>query len=104
LTPANFIAPPFGAYGELARNTFHGPGVNNFNLGLLKNVRLRERLAVQLRGEFFNAFNHAQFAFAGSALATSISAPVISYVAPSQFGRATARDPRIVQFGLKLVW
>jgi hypothetical protein len=111
LTPANFVAPPFGTFGELARNAFHGPGVNNFDLGLLKNVRLRDRLAVQLRGEFFNAFNHAQFAFAGSTLATSIAAPaagqtlpVISYTAPSEFGRVAARDPRIVQFGLKLVW
>jgi hypothetical protein len=111
LTPANFVAPAFGTFGELPRNAFHGPGLNNFNLGALKNVKLRERLTVQLRGEFFNAFNHAQFAFAGSTLATSISAPaagttqpVIAYVAPSQFGRVTARDPRIVQFGLKLVW
>jgi hypothetical protein len=111
LTPANFVAPPFGTFGELTRNEFHGPGVNNFDLGLLKNVRLRERLAVQLRGEFFNAFNHAQFAFAGSALATSISAPAagetlpqIAYTAPSEFGRATARAPRVVQFGMKLVW
>jgi hypothetical protein len=82
LMPANFVASPFGTFGELARNAFHGPGVNNFDLGLLKNIRLRARLAVQLRGEFFNAFNHAQFAFAGITLATSIAAgktlPVIS--------------------------
>jgi hypothetical protein len=40
LTPINFVAPPFGTFGELTRNAFHGPGVNNFNLGLLKNVYL----------------------------------------------------------------
>ena len=111
LTPANFAAPPFGTYGELARNAFHGPGVNNFNVGLLKNVKLGERLTAQLRGEFFNAFNHAQFSFAGSTLASSIAPPaagstlpVVVYTAASQFGRVSARDPRIVQFGLKLVW
>lgn len=111
LTPTSFVAPPFGTFGELPRNAFHGPGVNNFNLGALKNVRLGERLSVQLRGEFFNAFNHAQFAFAGSTLATSIAAPAagqtlpqITYTAPSEFGRVAARDPRIIQFGLKLVW
>jgi len=111
LTPANFTAPPFGTFGELPRNAFHGPGVNNFDLGILKNTELRERLSMQLRAEFFNAWNHAQFAFAGGSLATSIAAPstsggmpVIVYAAPSQFGRATARDPRVVQLGLKFVW
>jgi hypothetical protein len=61
--------------------------------------------------ELFNAFNHAQFAFAGSTLASSIAAPpagsttpAIQYVDASQFGRVAARAPRIVQFGLKLIW
>ncbi|MGH9584545.1 MAG: hypothetical protein ACRD4O_16600, partial [Bryobacteraceae bacterium] len=111
LTPRNFAAPPFGAPGTLARNALHGPGLNNFDLGVLKNIPLTERIHAQLRGELFNAFNHAQFAFAGASLATSIAAPppgsaqpVIEYVDPSEFGRVTARSPRIVQFALKLIW
>ncbi len=111
LTPANFAAAPFGQFGQLARNAFHGPGVNNFDLGFIKNTAISEHLRVQLRCELFNAFNHAQFAFAGSSLATSMSAPaagatlpVIQYTDASQFRRAIARAPRVVQFGLKLVW
>ncbi|HEX5431605.1 MAG TPA: TonB-dependent receptor [Bryobacteraceae bacterium] len=111
LTPKNFSAPPFGEYGSLARNAFHGPGVNNFDLGFIKNLSLTERLRLQIRGEMFNAFNHAQFEFAGAALASSIgpppagsTLPEIRYVDPSQFGRVTARPPRVVQFGLKLNW
>jgi Carboxypeptidase regulatory-like domain/TonB dependent receptor len=111
LTPQNFVAPPFGQYGTLARNAFHGPGINNFDLGLIKNIGIRERLRAQIRGELFNAFNHAQFAFAGSSLATSIAAPpagssmpVIQYTDPSEFGRASARPARIAQFALKLIW
>jgi len=111
LTPKNFIAPPFGQFGTLARNAFHGPGLNNFDLGLIKNLAVTERLRVQVRTELFNAFNHAQFAFAGSTLASSIAAPpagsttpAIQYVDASQFGRVAARAPRIVQFGLKLIW
>jgi hypothetical protein len=65
LTPQNFVAPPFGALGTLARNAFHGPGINNFDIGLLKSFRLTERFHLQLRGELFNAFNHAQFEYAG---------------------------------------
>ena len=111
LTPKNFIAPPFGQFGTLARNAFHGPGLNNFDLGLIKNLAVTERFRVQVRTELFNAFNHAQFAFAGSTLASSIAAPpagsttpAIQYVDASQFGRVAARPPRIVQLGLKLIW
>jgi hypothetical protein len=111
LTPKNFVAPPFGALGTLARNAFHGPGLNNFDLGFLKNILITERVHAQLRGELFNAFNHAQFAFDGSSLAASIAAPppgstqpVIEYLDPSQFGRVSARPPRVVQFALKLIW
>jgi hypothetical protein len=111
LTPRNFVVPPFGALGTLARNAFHGPGLSNFDLGILKNIPITERLHAQLRGELFNALNHAQFAFNGSSLASSSAAPppgaaepVIAYTDPSQFGRVTARAPRIVQFALKLVW
>jgi len=110
ITPKAFTAPPFGQYGTLARNAFHGPGVSNFDLGILKNLPLAESLKVQLRGELFNAFNHAQFAFAGSSLASAISAPLsgstpyIQYVDPSQFGRAGARSARVAQLALKLIW
>lgn len=109
LTPQNFVAPPFGQLGTLARNAFHGPGLNNFDLGLIKNTLVTERLQVQLRGELFDAFNHAQFQFGGSSLATSIlpfasGQPTLQYVPPSEFGRVTAMPTRVVQFALKLIW
>jgi hypothetical protein len=111
LTNTNFTAPPFGQFGSLARNAFHGPGINNFDIGALKSIALGERVRLQIRGEFFNAFNHAQFVFAGSSLATSISPPpagstepVVEYTAASSFGRVDARSPRIVQVAAKLIW
>jgi hypothetical protein len=111
LTSANFTAPPFGQFGSLARNAFHGPGINNFDIGALKSIALGEHARLQLRGEFFNAFNHAQFVFAGSSVATSISPPpagsmqpVVNYTAESSFGRASARAPRIIQLAAKLIW
>ncbi len=107
----SFGAAPFGQLGQLARNTFHGPGINNFDLAILKNVRIAEGMRAQLRGELFNAFNHAQFAFGGAALASSIAAPQpgsmqprIAFIDPSMFGRVGARPQRIVQLGLKLRW
>lgn len=72
-------------------------------------VIFQPRIALAYRP--FNAFNHAQFQFGGGSLATSIASPaagstlpVVQYVDASQFGRVIARDPRIVQFAVKLIW
>jgi hypothetical protein len=59
--PALFSPEPFGGQGNANRRFFHGPGVNNWNLALLKDLKLTERISLEFRGEFFNAFNHAQF-------------------------------------------
>ena len=93
LTPANFVAPPFGELGALARNAFHGPGVNNFDMGAIKNVAVGDRAHLQLRGEFFNTFNHPQFAI-----------PDTNYTdLGSTFGviTGTSVNPRFIQFALK---
>lgn len=59
--PALFSAEPFGGQGNANRRFFHGPGVNNWNLALLKDVQLTESKRLEFRAEFFNIFNHAQF-------------------------------------------
>ncbi|MBI2686965.1 MAG: TonB-dependent receptor [Acidobacteria bacterium] len=89
---AAFLAPRPGTFGSSGRNPIIGPGINNFSLSALKNVPLRERIALQFRAEFFNAFNHAQFFAPGASVST-----------PASFGRiSSARSPRNIQFGLKL--
>jgi hypothetical protein len=112
ITPQNFTNPPFGTYdGEIARNDFHGPGVNNFDLGFIKNTSLAEKLRLQFRAEMFNGFNHAQFSIGNQTLAygmlppaTGQTLPQIEWYPASSFGRVSARDSRIVQFALKLLW
>ena len=52
---AKFFGTPFGT---ATRGSLTGPTLNNFNLGLFKNIHLRESLNLQLRLEAFNAFNH----------------------------------------------
>jgi hypothetical protein len=60
----------------------------NFFLG-----QIREDMRLQVRGEFFNAFNHPNWSAPGRDLGGG------------NFGRVTgAADPRIIQFGLKLVF
>jgi hypothetical protein len=86
-----FGVPEPNTFGNAGRNTLIGPGTVNVDLGAHRVFPINERVNLQFRGEFFNAFNHAQF-----------NNPDTS-VADDTFGRITAaRSPRIVQLALKL--
>jgi len=41
------------------RNAFRGPGSWHNNFGVIKDFKIRERYAIQLKGEFINLLNHA---------------------------------------------
>ena len=47
------------SYGNVGRDSWVGPGLQNVDLGLFKNFHLTERLGLQFRAEAFNALNHA---------------------------------------------
>ena len=87
----DFSAEQLGVTGNANRRFFHGPGLNNWDVSLFKNMRFTERFSMDIRAEFFNAFNHAQF-----------NNPVGNFAA-SNFGQITsARDPRIGQVAAKI--
>jgi hypothetical protein len=88
-----FSNEQLGQFGNSRRRFFHGPGLNNFNMALLKTTKITESKELQLRFEAFNVFNHAQF--------TNPSGEINS----SLFGVVTsARDPRIMQLGAKFLF
>lgn len=58
---AEYIRAGLGAITNSARNTLQLPGVNNFDFSLFKNFRMGETRRIQLRADFFNAFNHPQY-------------------------------------------
>jgi hypothetical protein len=88
-----FVSAPLGRFGNANRRFFHGPGTNNWDFAIHKDTRITEIISVQIRAEFFNAFNHAQF-----------GSPSGSFTS-SNFGRVTsARAPRIGQLSLKILW
>ncbi|MGA2606201.1 MAG: carboxypeptidase-like regulatory domain-containing protein [Terriglobia bacterium] len=90
---AAFIAPPPGSFGTAGRNIIIGPGINNFDFAVMKMFPIREQTHLEFRAEFFNICNHANFIW----LDTTFASPT--------FGVVTgARDPRDIQFGLKLVF
>lgn len=60
---ATFAMAPTGSFGDESRNKYHGPGVNQTNLVLAKNISFgpENRYRFQMRLESDNAFNHTQF-------------------------------------------
>ena len=60
--PTLFGSSAIGSKGNTRRRFFHGPGINNWNMAFHKDTPLTERVNLQFRADFFNMFNHAQFA------------------------------------------
>ena len=89
----NCFTAPAGRFGTAGRSTVIGPGSNLVDLAIYKNIHVREQVRLQFRGEFFNAFNHPNWNMPNRDLGGS------------NFGISTgAGAPRIIQFGLKLIF
>ena len=85
-----------GTPGNAKRRFFYGPGLDNYDMALMKSVPLTESKSLQFRMEAFNAFNHAQF-FGPSAVNGNINS--------STFGQVvSAAPPRLIQAAIKLVF
>ncbi|MFN2452814.1 MAG: carboxypeptidase regulatory-like domain-containing protein [Pyrinomonadaceae bacterium] len=96
LTAAAFGTPTASNFGSiLGRNTFYADGVKNVDFGLYKAFQMpfNERHRVLLRADFFNAFNHVQYGFPVTDLASSNFGRIL--------GTATQYNPRNVQFSLR---
>lgn len=88
-----FSPEPLGQEGNSLRRFFAGPGLNNWDMALLKDTLIKEGINLEFRAELFNAFNHAQFG------------PPDGNVNSATFGLiTTANQPRIVQLSLKLLF
>jgi hypothetical protein len=58
---ARYIQTGAGAQSSIGRNTFLLPPINNFDISLFKNFHIGETKFIQIRADFFNAFNHPQY-------------------------------------------
>jgi hypothetical protein len=88
-----FTSEVLGTMGNANQRFFHGPGINNWDLGLQKITKVHESMAVQFRAEFFNALEHVQFGNPSGSFTSG------------NFGRVTsAKAGRIGQMSLKFLW
>ncbi len=100
---AVFVNPPNYTYGNVGRTLpdVSGPGFFNMDFSIIKNLRIKERASLQLRGEAFNLDNH-----------TNLGIPNTSFVpganglnSSSTFGTITsAQASRSVQIGAKFIF
>lgn len=98
-----FVNPPNFTFGNLGRALpdVRSPGIINFDVSAIKDTLLTEGLRLQFRAEAFNVFNK-----------TNLGSPNVSF-SPGPDGRnqsanfgtiTSSRDPRIIQFGVRLVF
>jgi hypothetical protein len=93
---ALFSEETLGQLGNAKRRMFHGPGVENFDMTLEKDVHFAESQLLALRFEAFNVFNHAQFYGPAS---------VDGQIEDSAFGQIeSAQAPRLVQLAAKFTF
>jgi hypothetical protein len=88
-----FSVNALGTPGTARRRFFHGPGADNYDMALAKNVNMTEAKSLSIRVEAFNVFNHAQF---------NGPTAVDGNIGSSTFGSViNAAPPRILQGALK---
>jgi hypothetical protein len=100
-----FQMPEIGTLGNASRNYMRGPGVENWDLSLIKNFPIREPARLQFRAEAYNAFNHTQFSGVDTTARfdSNPGSPTYRQQVNAAFGRYTSsRTPRIMQFSLRL--
>ncbi len=90
---ALFPEENLGQLGNARRRMFYGPGIENFDMTLEKDVRFTESRTLALRFESFNVFNHAQFYGPAS---------VDGQIEDPNFGQIViAAAPRLVQLAAR---
>jgi len=102
---ARYIQAGNGAFGSISRNTFLLPAINNFDISIMKNFKFGESKTIQLRADFFNAFNHPQYVpgsvnsvdpvgTTGLTTLNQVSPLTPDFLQPSQ---VLSSNPRVIQ-------
>ncbi len=107
LNAAAFSQPAFGTFGDLGRDSVYGPGYSNLDFSVTKNTKIYERLNLQLRAEFFNIFNHPNFALPAGSINPGVApAGLISQTPDVAQGNPGlgGGGPRVVQLAAKFTF
>jgi hypothetical protein len=99
--PTVFAQPALGYIGSAGRYVVRGPGQNQWDLAVFRTIPIREKTSFQLRGEFYNAFNHPQWSGVNTAAKFDNNLNQINTL----FGQVTSsRGPRVIQLALRVAF
>jgi hypothetical protein len=93
-----------GNLGNSRRRFFGGPGLNNWDIAILKDTAIKEGMNLEFRAEFFNAFNHTQFGQPDGNIADTQQFDTGTQRLVGFGTISTANPPRIMQFSFKLLF
>jgi len=97
-----------GQFGDLGRNSLYGPGSINWDMAVSRRFEFKERWKLDLRADFFNIMNHANWGNPGQTSAGTAGG-ASSITSSSSFGQILAfyqsgQSPREIQMALKLLF
>jgi hypothetical protein len=99
--PCEVANPSLSCWGDAGKNTFRGPGLNNFDMSLFKNMRFTERFKGQLQVQTYNTLNHTQF----TSINTSATFTTAGVQTNGLFGQYTAAgNPRQMQMVFRVTF
>ncbi len=103
----NAFAEPAGEFGTLGRDQIYGPKFWNADFSVTKDTKLTEKLVAQFRAEFFNIFNHPNFALPNNVVTPGVApegaisaTPDVAQGNPGLGGGG----PRVLQFALRFTF
>jgi hypothetical protein len=108
---AGFCPLPIVPYGDPTATGFGntgvgavlGPGQFNWDISILKNTKITERVNMQFHTDFYNAFNHPQFADPGGATFGTVGFEPIEALSDVAITHTNV-NPRLIQFGLRFTF
>jgi hypothetical protein len=90
---------PVARFGNLGRNVVIGPNFNNADCSLTKTTKLTDTFRLQLRAEFFDVLNHANFGQPGNV----VGGPLFGRITNTRFPTGESGSSRQIQFALRLM-
>lgn len=93
---SSFAQPQLGTFGTAGRNIYHGPGMSDYDMAVVRYFPVTEGSQLEIRGEAFNIFNHVSFGEPNSTFGPS----------EPNFGQilGTQGNPRLVQLAAKFIF
>ncbi len=111
---ARFVQAGVGALANVGRNTVNSPGINTWNISVLKTNKLTERASLQFRFETYNTFNHRSFsvglptnngAIDQATNTNPLNAGYIFVTSPTFLNKFSFDGgSRTLELGLRLIW